>query len=605
MMMSPEITTRTLLIISVHFMAAILMGSPAAALENFDFEARYFVHEGSQIWDFCLTPQGDQYNIFYHTISPENEHPANADTIWHARSTDLRHWEMLGPAVTSGPDWWDAEAVWAPDVVFDEESQRWAMLYTGVSEGMVQRACLAWSDDMITWTKDENNPVFEPDSMTYFWAPDQDWSSFRDPYVYFDDGQWNMLNTAGLRLGGYPGYRRAIVHHAVSDDLINWIDAGVFFEHDGDVGQWHDFESVQYFKHNSKHYLFFVEQDPNVSVHSTSFLYARNPADWSMADRIYIDEGWAPEVQQVNGQWFDTMFGRLHQYDDPSTDLTHIVVRFDQMVFSGGGGVPEISLWDPLSDTWPTRVGEVGAAAPSFGDNPVLRGEPSSGLTGHGWFNSFEHYGGPLSGIGEPGLALGDSATGGLMSADFEVTGDFLHFQVAGGIYPETCYLRLLDANTDEVLFQTTGNGSSILSNITWNLREYHGRDVKLHILDNEIGPNGWIAVDSIRESMSDPSPVEDALPKVTKLDACYPNPFNPQTKIDFHLAKSDRIQVSVFDLKGKRVTELANQIFGAGAHTLEWNGCDDHGRAMPSGPYFVRLSAGSNVESRKVLLLK
>jgi hypothetical protein len=590
-----------LTLLSAAFMAA----SPVMALETFDFEARYFVHEGSQIWDFCLLPNDGQYDIFYHTISPEVEHPADGDTIWHARSTDLRHWEMLGPALTSGPGWYDDVAIWAPDVVFDEQSQRWAMLYTGVTDGMVQRACLAWSDDMMTWTKAAENPIFEPDTLTYFWAPDLDWSSFRDPYVYYEDGQWNMLNTAGLRLGGYPGYRRGIVHRAVSDDLVNWTDAGVFFEHDGTEGLWHDFESVQYFRHNSRHYLFFVEQDPTLPTHATSFLSARDPADWTMADRIYIDDGWAPEVQPISGQWFDTMFGRLHQYDDPVTGLTYVVVRFDQMLFSGGGGVPSISYWDPLIDTWPTRVGEAGDAAPTFGDNPVLRGKSSSGLEGHGWFNSYENYGGPLSGIGEPGLALGDSATGGLTSKDFEITGDFLHFLIAGGYYPDTCYLRLLDARTDEVIYQTTGTGGSILSNQSWDLREHFGREVKLQIVDNEVGPDGWIAVDSIREAIGELSPVDDALPRVTKLDACYPNPFNPQTKVSFRLAKSDQVKVEVFDLAGSRVTELANQTFGAGSHTLVWNGCDDHGQAMPSGPYFVRLSAGISVESRKVMLIK
>ncbi len=591
--------------VMVALAASILTGLPVSAQETFDFESRYLVHEGQQIWDFCLTPNGDEYHVFYHTISPEVEHPADGDTIWHVVSSDLRLWKMVGPALTSGPDWWDAEAVWAPDVVFDDQSQRWAMLYTGVSDGMVQRACLAWSDDLITWTKAPENPVFEPDPQTYFWDPDQNWSSFRDPYVYFDDNQWNMLSTAGLRLGEYPGYKRAIVHRAVSDDLVNWTDAGVFFEHDGSEGQWHDFESVQYYKRGASHHLFFVEQDPNVAIHSTSHLSARNPGGWTMADRTYIDEGWAPEVQHIDGSFFNTIFGRLLQYDDPVTLKTYIIIRFDLMNFSMGGRIATITYWDPLQGLWPTRFGEVGEAAPCFGDNPVLRGEPSSGLQGHGWFSSYENYGGPLSGVGEPGLTLGDSATGGLISKDFDISGDAMQFLVAGGIYPETCYISLVDADTDEVIFSTTGTGSSLMSTRAWDLQGHFGRTVKLRIVDDETGPDGWIAVDSIREIRASLTPVDDALPQVTRLDACYPNPFNPQTSVSFRLVKSEKINVEVYDLAGKRVTQLASRIFSAGSHSLVWDGCNDQGLTMPSGTYFIRLSDGIIMESRKVMLLK
>ncbi len=70
-MMRFDSIARIFSFILIHVAAAFLSGSQAMALETFDFEARYFVHEGKQIWDFCLTPNDDHYNIFYHTLSPE------------------------------------------------------------------------------------------------------------------------------------------------------------------------------------------------------------------------------------------------------------------------------------------------------------------------------------------------------------------------------------------------------------------------------------------------------------------------------------------------------------------------------------------------------
>jgi hypothetical protein len=588
----------TLVVACAALAALVVASSPSQALETFDFEARYLVHRGNQIWDFCLVPSGDQYHVFYHTIPPVYTSPAYADTIWHALSTDLRHWEILGPALTSGPDWWDAEAIWAPDVVYDEQSERWAMLYTGVADRMVQRACLAWSDDMTTWTKAAENPVFEPDSLVYHWAPSMNWSSFRDPFVYRDDGQWNMLSTAGLRDGSNQGGRRGIIHRAVSDDLIHWTDAGVFFAHDGEEGSSRDLESAQYIQRGSWHHLFFVEQELSAPTLPTSLVSAHDRDDWTMADRVVIDEGWAPEVEYVGGTWFDTIFGRLYQYDDPRDNTSYIVARFDLMSFGWGGGSPWISLWDPLYFDWPDRFGEVGDAVPAFGDNPVLRDEPTSGLEGHGWFSSYEYFGGPLSGIGEPGAFMGEAATGGLTSRSFVITGNYLRLLVAGGLYPETCYVSLVDAYSGEELRRIGGQGHVTLTPQYWNVQEYHGRNVELRIVDDETGPDGWIAVDSIRE-LDSVVPVEDDRPGETVSLApelvsgvgAFPNPFNGGTEIRFELRNESRFRVEVFDLTGRLVWRSAEQTARPGEVRVPWDARDVAGRPVPSGVYLLGVT--------------
>ncbi len=425
---------------------------PSTALQTFDFETPYLVHANRQVWDFCLIRQADDYHVYYHTIDQFNPHPANADTIWHAISSDLKNWDILGPVLTSGPGWYDETAMWAPDVVYDDQSERWAMLYTGISEGMVQRACLAWSDDLEVWSKSTANPVFEPHSLTYFWSPSQNWSSFRDPFLFHDGQQWNMLSTTGLRLGDYPGYRHGIVHRAVSADLVTWQDAGVFFEHDGESGRNNDFESVQYLVRNGWHHLFFVEQDLNIDNHPTSHMVAADPANWTMSERSYVDAGWAPEIKRFEETGGPEIFARLTKGQDPRDDSWFVTVRFDSLRFVDDGHTPEVFQSDPLLARWLFRDGSVGAAAPTFGDNPTLRHEPGRHPEGHGWFDSGENYGGPLSGIGFPGAALGDTATGQLQSREFILEGATLRLMLAGGLYPESCYVALLDGDTGQTL---------------------------------------------------------------------------------------------------------------------------------------------------------
>jgi len=81
---------------------------------------------------------------------------------------------------------------------------------------------------------------------------------------------------------------------------------------------------------------------------------------------------------------------------------------------------------------------------------------------------------------------------------------------------------------------------------------------------------------------------------------AAYPNPFNPATQIVFTLPQSGRVQISVFDVTGRRVRTLADGQFSAGEHRMIFDGSE-----LTSGVYFARLSSGSVNKTEKLLLLK
>jgi hypothetical protein len=589
--------------------ALVVLPPSALALVSFDFETPYLVQPGQQVWDFCLVQQDGQYHAFYHTIPQYDAHPANADTIWHAVSDDLNRWDILGPALTAGPGWWDEVAMWAPDVVFDDMSGRWAMLYTGIATGMVQRACLAWSDDLMTWKKSPANPVFEPDSLTYFWSPSVNWSSFRDPFLYHDGQQWNMLTTAHLRLGGMPGYRRGIVHRAVSPNLESWQDAGVLYEHDGSSGRTNALESVQYLVRNGWHHLFFVEQDPNIEHHPTTHLVASDPAGWTMADKTIIDAGWAPEIEPYLVPSDGEIYARLTKSQDPRDNTWFVTAKFDTIRFDAGAAAPAIVFSDLPGPGWPVRTGWVGAAAPTFGDNAVLRDDTPGAPEGHGWLNTYEFFCGPLSGIGQPGSAQGNAATGHLKSRPFVITGDYFRLLLAGGDFPLTCRVYLADAGTDEVLTAIHPAGEDELVERFWDVRAYRGREVVLVIEDEETAPGGWIAVDEIEE-FSGASPVAGsdgtapALP-LNFLAAC-PNPFNARTEIRLGVEVPGVFQLEIFDPSGRRVWASATFRAAEGDHGLPWDGRDSVGRNLPSGVYFARvLSGGQSVAGTRLTLVK
>ena len=105
------------------------------------------------------------------------------------------------------------------------------------------------------------------------------------------------------------------------------------------------------------------------------------------------------------------------------------------------------------------------------------------------------------------------------------------------------------------------------------------------------------------------PAPVsaagDDGLPRATRLLGNVPNPFNPLTEISFDLARAGRAQLDIFDLRGRLVTRLVDEVLPVGTHTCRWDGRDAQGHGVASGAYLVRLRQGGVVQERKMLLVR
>ncbi|MFP4547753.1 MAG: T9SS type A sorting domain-containing protein, partial [Fidelibacterota bacterium] len=89
-------------------------------------------------------------------------------------------------------------------------------------------------------------------------------------------------------------------------------------------------------------------------------------------------------------------------------------------------------------------------------------------------------------------------------------------------------------------------------------------------------------------------------------LNPAYPNPFNPSTTISFSLSKQSKIDIQVYDLKGKKVWNWENNLeYGIGNHKVVWNAIDASGNSLSTGVYFIKLIAGEQVATQKVILMK
>ena len=94
-----------------------------------------------------------------------------------------------------------------------------------------------------------------------------------------------------------------------------------------------------------------------------------------------------------------------------------------------------------------------------------------------------------------------------------------------------------------------------------------------------------------------------NAIPQNFELAQNYPNPFNSTTTIAFQLKSAGKVQVSIYDILGREIRNLAAGQRTAGWHSLQWDGLDKAGAKVAAGIYFYRLQAGGESQVRKMIL--
>jgi hypothetical protein len=93
--------------------------------------------------------------------------------------------------------------------------------------------------------------------------------------------------------------------------------------------------------------------------------------------------------------------------------------------------------------------------------------------------------------------------------------------------------------------------------------------------------------------------------PQTFTLFQNQPNPFNPETQINYYLPRACQVKLTIYNLLGQTLRVLFDSYQEAGMQTLIWNGKDNQSVSLSSGIYFYRLQAGDLVQTRKMSLLK
>ncbi len=96
-----------------------------------------------------------------------------------------------------------------------------------------------------------------------------------------------------------------------------------------------------------------------------------------------------------------------------------------------------------------------------------------------------------------------------------------------------------------------------------------------------------------------------DHLPKKLDIRHAHPNPFNNSVSISFEIPNSKNVNLSIFDMKGRKVRQMSLGKLKNGFHNVVWDGKNNLGNELSSGIYMAVLEIGDKFNVQKISLVK
>ena len=255
-----------------------------------------------------------------------------------------------------------------------------------------------------------------------------------------------------------------------------------------------------------------------------------------------------------------------------------------------------IELWDYIETVPWHGMDPYAAVVPTLGDSSMHGVHTSTFMvTAHtsdvgSWFDSEPISGHSIDNL-HPGtpmdLSFSSSQSGVSLSWSSSTDEDFSYFNI---------YRQDLLSMESAVVFTSIDSFYTDLEVSSVGSYEYWVTAVDLSGLESEAS-SFVSAVLSAGEEMG--MPVNFALKQN------YPNPFNPSTQIQYALPSESKVLISIYDLTGRKVKTLVNEVQSAGHKSVMWNATNEIGRPVSAGMYIYSIQAGNFIQNRKMVLMK
>ena len=125
--------------------------------------------------------------------------------------------------------------------------------------------------------------------------------------------------------------------------------------------------------------------------------------------------------------------------------------------------------------------------------------------------------------------------------------------------------------------------------------------------VEKEFSLSSMVHVERIEFDLSQMSTDNDQSqsPGRFSISQNYPNPFNPTTEIKYELPNETLVNITIYDVMGRKINALVNKEQSAGSYSLQWDATNSVGEAVPAGMYIYTIQAGKYTSTKKMVLLK
>jgi hypothetical protein len=361
------------------------------------------------------------------------------------------------------------------------------------------------------------------------------------------------------------------------------------------------------------------------------------------------DAVWGQGFEPYLGPWFELIYPPDHPFYGESIDLAFVIVGEEE---------PDTYKWEQLPDLRHTGI-DVEATGPYLLADDFLCTEPGRISEIHvwgSWLNDYLPFGtnprgvdfilsihkdipsGP-GGYSQPGAVLWYQM---FLPADFTVEAYAEHLREGWMVPPEeywfpadsTCWLYKFFVDPDTAFFQSGTPDDPIVywldvqaiprdmnarfgwktSEDQWNDDAVWGQGAEpylgpwFELIYPPQHPFAGESIDLAFRIFNDPMsgvPSQGAVPEGLRLFQNTPNPFSKATTLRYSLPSSGHVKLVVYDVEGRAVRTLIDEVQSGGMKAIEWSGTDDDGRQMPAGIYFYSLTSGGRKATRKMMYLK
>ncbi|MFO7810467.1 MAG: T9SS type A sorting domain-containing protein [Candidatus Delongbacteria bacterium] len=289
---------------------------------------------------------------------------------------------------------------------------------------------------------------------------------------------------------------------------------------------------------------------------------------WRAGDELHL------YVKDYNWSKDESFYEAYADWSIPENAENFYDLGFEDL--TGYGGYP-ISSWIPRAVIADVYIGCVD----NNGDKFDFSAYPYDNVSFKCWVTGREN---EIIDQNSPGSSFVDWTSDSVLKiirSDFETgwdNGDTLNVSIKQWIPDQGFY-----TGEKQFVFTTTHSFS-----------HYGPYDIRFG-LGEDAGGNPVMA-----DTWTDDSSIDGILPEINELYQNYPNPFNPVTQIKFALAKTADVKLSVYNISGQMIAELANGSRQAGVHAIEFDGS-----RLNSGVYYYTLETDGNKITKKMVLTK